>query len=446
MVATRATARASARLRVPDVWHGGTLQAISRHATEATLLRMTMLSASVRREMSEPSFKLHTGLCRDVVLDFDLEKDEHDYPYGCVREGRRRGPLAKPFMRYAGEVCEHLQVNSFDLSRSYPDFLAICELCPRLKCVEWDTADGAEVHTTCAWHAKDAHSIARACPLLEEVNLSGLPLPLLLSHFANLRVVNIGWSNDEFELTTAADAALCRFLKRRRTCPGLTLHIINAYGRLSNALIRAVGVAPITKVTIERGTLVIDDREGICRMLAACTRLETLELYFPSSHHLFHSWAAELSSLALAAPSITELAIVENRVDDPETLLASLTALDSLQKLKLNLYGTPLSPEAAEVLHTGAYFPQLVELGLAIAHEYWVDQVMVEVLERIVDARPNLRVLTVPGECFPEEIEELEELRAYTVSLAATLEARGGEFRFEDEDPEGFGELCRDSY
>ena len=409
------TTRAAAR-RLPDVWHSGVLQAISRHTDEPTLLRMTMLSASVRREMLEPSFKLHTGLCWSVRLDFAKERDDDDVPRGCVGEGRRRRALALPFMQYAGEVCERMII--FDSTET--EVMAICKLCPRLKKLCVSNARRVGMPT---WPSPRVRAIARVCPLLEQVELMGLPLQKVLPHFGNLRVVEFGPDADNGQLTKPAEAAVCRFLKRQRaTEPGIALEFTETAVCPSAALISAVGDAPITKVSIfESGV----DLESTRRMLAACTSLKTLVLY-GFGRFAQPAPAVELVRLVTACPSITALSLCESGVDDDGALLEGLTRLTELQTLKLHgrLY---LSRAGAEVLHTRAHFPRLAELQADFGAEPgWVDTA--ETLQRIVDARPALRILTVSERCFPADADVLE----YELPFEATLRARGGAFRFDD--------------
>jgi hypothetical protein len=421
-----ATTRAAAH-RMPDVFHGGVLEAIVRQADEPTVLRMTMLNASIRHEMSEPSFKLHTGLCWSVRLDLALLRDEGDTPLFCVGEGRRRQALVLPFMRYAGEVCEKLTVFSHN-SGSYSLLMSICNLCPRLKKLHVMNEDHTNDEGVWPSPAARVRAIARACPLLEDVDLSGLSSAHILPHFRNLRVVNM-----KGEIDLRDDAALATFLKRhaaRKDCPGgITLDVNETEWCPSEVLIRAAGGgagAHITKVTIMECCL---HTSATSRLLKACTSLRTLFLwsYMPDRHVNEAVPAADLLRLVTACPSITSLDLAFF-VDDDAALLAGLTCLAQLETLKLSgtMYmRSRLSSAGADVLLSRANFPRLVELELEMSHAEGMD--MVATLQGIVDARPNLRILQVGHWLFPKELN----VETCVLPFEATLESRGGEFRFE---------------
>ena len=409
MPRTRAASR-----RLPDAWTGGVLEAISQHVDEATLLRMTMLSASIRREMSEPSFKLQTGLCWSIRLDFALEKDFDAIPKMCVREGRRRWPLVMPFMRYAGEVCGRLMVFDDDVEPSYDNFIAVCSMCPHLQKLTLLTSA-----SNISWTSQRVRRIAQACPLLQSVLLDGLLLPSLLTHFASLHVINIGnedMDHHEEQLTRASDGAVCRFLKRRRNCtPGITLSFDETYCCPSNAMIRAAGGAPIRKVSIFSCDV---DAEQTNRLLSACTSLQTLRV----------ADDMDCMEYVTACPSITYLELVA--VDVNYGLLSGLTCLSQLETLKLqDLRRNLLSQEAADVLLNPANFPRLVELELNVWHGSQVNGS--DVFQRMVDTRPALRILTVDSSCFNFDYDaDIEDFLG--LPFMATLKARGGGFRFED--------------
>ena len=210
----------------------------------------------------------------------------------------------------------------------------------------------------------------------------------------------------------------------------------------SEALVRAVGGANVTEVSVydcefEFGSFI--------RMLKACTSLQTLRLMrFMDIDDLIPlaSKPVAVLDLATACPSITELEFAsDGMIDDGEPFLAGLTCLTRLERLKLTFddklddfgysgfpEGARLTPAAVDVLLNQANFPRLVELELNIKPATGVD--MVETLQRIVDARPALRILTVDLEHFPDYT--LEE--TFVMPFEATLKERGGEFRFEDYD------------
>ena len=442
--ASKRAAAAASALRVPDVWHGGVLQAIANYADEAALLRMTMLSASIRWEMSEPSFKATIRRCKAVRLDLALTGRDFDVgPAHCVGEGQYRWALVMPFMRYAGEVCEELVAFSPGFS-SYAELLAICKLCPRLRKLRWlpDAYLYSTAEAKAQWPSKRVRDIAHACPMLEEVWLRGGMLASLPPHFPNLRKIEMG--HNEGELTPAADAAVCKFLKARsKSDPGITLDFVHAHGQFkfscSEALIDAVGNANVTEVSVDDCEF---DLGSFRRMLEACTSLKTFRLkrFMPREDS---SWEYEMMpaivlGLVTASPSITELDFDADWIADTGAFLAGLTCLKRLEKLKLTLdegdedTNPRLTPAAVDVLLARANFPKLVELQLNITPDTGVD--MVETLQRIVDARPALRILTVNEEYFPEDA--LAE--TFVMPFEATLKERGGEFRFE----EGFDMDC----
>ena len=264
--------------------------------------------------------------------------------------------------------------------------------------------------------------------------ICGLSLPKTLPHFHNLRVIYC-------KMTDAhADAALCKFLKRRRSLADrasrIELHFCETELCPSPALIRAVRDAPITKVSIlESDVHALSTR----LMLAACTCLETLELYGYGSAGVA---AVDLLQLVTACRHVTELHLCESGIDDGGALVEGLTCLTQLQALKL-AGGICLDRAGAEILHSRAHFPRLVELELAGGIHLGAaagggggrahgggGMDTVEALERIVESRPALRILTVPEDHFPAELD----VSSFELPFEATLQARGGGFRFYDPD------------
>ena len=161
-------------------------------------------------------------------------------------------------------------------------------------------------------------------------------------------------------------------------------------------------------------------------MLAACTTLETLVLY---SYAVGRVAAIDLLHLLTACPSITELHLCESGIDDDAALLEGLACLPQLQVLKL--FGRLcLSRAGAEVLQSRAHLPRLVELELGGGVDLGAGggMAIAETLDRIVDSRLALRILTVSEDAFPAELE----VQSFELPFEAKLEARGGGFRFED--------------